>query len=350
MNIQQDLFGMTRDNQKVERYTLTSTTGAQVQIITIGGIITTLTMPDHKGQLADIVLGYETLTQYETDVAHLGTLVGRYGNRIANGLFILNGQTCKLATNNGPNHLHGGIKGFNKKIWKATPFHAPNEAGVRLFYTSFDGEEGYPGTLTTEITYTFTDIHIFKINYRATTDKPTPINLTHHGYFNLSGAGNILDHTLMLKASQFTPVHETLIPTGEIRSVQNTPLDFTKMRRIGDLIDAHDEQIRFGGGYDHNFVIDHWDNTLRHFATVADPQSGRTMDLYTTEPGVQFYTGNFLNGSAMGKNNTPNVKRSGFCLETQHFPDSPNQPHFPSTVLNPGEIYRSETQYVFSAR
>lgn len=348
MKLQQDIFGTTQNNQPIERYTLTSATDSQIQIITLGGIITTLTLPDRNGQLADIVLGFDTLTSYETNTAYLGTLVGRYGNRIANGQFTLNNQTHKLATNNGPNHLHGGIQGFNKKIWTAIPFHTPNEAGVHLSYISRDGEEGYPGTLSATVTYTFTDDHTFKITYRATTDKPTHINLTHHGYFNLSSTNTILDHTLKLNASQFTSINNTLIPTGEMQSVQNTPFDFTKAKRIGDHINANNEQIQFGGGYDHNFVIDHWNNTLQHIATVTDPQSGRTMALHTTEPGVQFYTGNFLDGSAIGKNNTAYTKRSGFCLETQHFPDSPNQPQFPTTVLNPGETYQSETLYIFS--
>ena len=337
-------FGTTKDGQEVTLYTLTNANTCQVQITNFGAIITSITVPDRKGQMTDVTLGYDTLQGYENDPSYLGATVGRYGNRIQNGQFELNGTTYPLATNNGPNHLHGGLKGFNKMVWDATV----EASTVRLTHINPHNHEGYPGTLTTQVTFTFTDDNALKITYNATTDQPTVINLTNHSYFNLASNGTIEDHILTLKASHTTPVDNTLIPTGEIRPVQNTPFDFTHPTPIGDRIDANDEQIQFGGGYDHNFVIDHWDQSLREFAHVHAPQSGRTMTVSTTEPGVQFYTGNFLDGSIVGKQTKAYTKRSAFCLETQHFPNSPNQPTFPTTQLNPGDTYQSETVYTFS--
>lgn len=344
MNITSTPFGTTTDGQEITQFTLANANHCQVQIINYGAAITAIAIPDHKGQIADIVLGYDTLKGYENDTAYFGAIVGRYGNRIQNGRFTLNGQTHVLATNNGPNHLHGGPQGFHKMIWQAQT----TDKGVVLTHISPDGHEGYPGTLTATVAYTLTEQNELKIQYHATTDRPTIANLTNHSYFNLAGTGSILDHILTMKASHFTPVDSTLIPTGEIRPVHNTPMDFTTPTRIGGHIDNTDEQLQHGGGYDHNWVIDDWNKTLREIVYVHDPKSGRTMTVSTTEPGVQFYTGNFLNGTQIGKNQTAYQQRTGFCLETQHFPNSPNQPDFPSTELKPDQAYTSETVYKFS--
>lgn len=340
--------GTTTNGQKITQYTLTNTNGCQVKIINYGAIITAITVPDRTGQIADVVLGNSSLQGYECASAYFGAVVGRYGNRIRNGQFTLNAHTYTLATNNGPNHLHGGLQGFDKVVWHAET--SESTQSVHLTHISPNGHEGYPGTLTARVTYTLASNNALKIQYHATTDHPTVVNLTNHSYFNLAGSGTIVDHTLTLNASHFTPVDNTLIPTGELRPVAQTPMDFTTPTRIGDRIDAPDEQIRYGGGYDHNWVVDNWDQSLREIATVHDPKSGRVLIVSTTEPGVQFYTGNFLDGSIVGKNNQTYGKRSGFCLETQHFPNSPNQPNFPSTVLTPGETYHSETTYTFSAK
>jgi aldose 1-epimerase len=348
MALMSRIFGTTTDGQEITQYTLTHANNCQVKIINYGAIVTSITVPDRGGQMADIVLGHDALDGYANAAGYLGAVVGRYGNRIRNGQFELNGQTCNLATNNGPNHLHGGLLGFNQMVWQARAEESANR--IRLTHISPDGDEGYPGTLTAQVTYTLTDSGGLNIQYRATTDQPTVVNLTNHSYFNLAGAGSILDHSLTLNASHFTPVDNTLIPTGEIRPVQNTAFDFTVPTRIGDHIDAHDDQIGHGGGYDHNWVLDGWDQSLRDIAIVHDPHSGRKMTVSTTEPGVQFYTGNFLDGSIVGKQGLPYGKRSGLCLETQHFPNSPNQPNFPRTTINPGEEYRSETVYTFSVK
>jgi len=348
MPLTSQYFGTTKDGQEITQYTLTNNNGCQVQLINYGATVTTLTVPDRHGQITDVVLGNKTLDGYESAPAYFGAIVGRYGNRIRNGQFEINRHTYTLATNNGPNHLHGGLQGFDKMVWQAET--SASTPSVRLTHISPNGHEGYPGTLTAHVTYTLTTDNTFKIQYHATTDHPTVVNLTNHSYFNLAGSGAIVDHILTLKASHFTPVDDTLIPTGEIRSVKNTPMNFTKPKRIGDHIDANDEQIRYGGGYDHNYVIDHYDQSLQEIATVHDPKSGRTMTVSTTEPGVQFYTGNFLNGSITGKYGHVYGKRSGFCLETQHFPNSPNQSNFPSTLLTPDKIYQSETTYKFSTK
>ena len=343
MTIKQDLFGTTQDGHEITRFTLATNSGSSVQLIPLGATVTSVNVPDKNRQLADVVLGFDTLAEYENNIPHFGVVVGRYGNRIARGKFTLNDQEYTLATNNGENHLHGGNRGYDTAVWETET----RDDSICFTHTSPEGDEGYPGTLTATVTYAFTEQNELKIAYHATTDAPTPINLTNHSYFNLSGSGNILDHELTLNATHFTPVDAGLIPTGEIRTVANTPMDFTSATRIGDRIDTSDEQVQHGGGYDHNWVLNNWDNTLQQIATVHDPHSGRYMRVHTAEPGVQFYSGNFLDGSLTGKNNATYPKRSGLCLETQHFPDSPNQPTFPSTILNPGEIYQTETVYTF---
>jgi aldose 1-epimerase len=352
-SVEKEAFGQTKDGVSVDLYTLTNASGMEVRAMTYGGIIVSLKVPDRDGQLGDVVLGYDSLDGYLKSSPYFGAIVGRYGNRIAKGKFTLDGEDYTLATNNGPNALHGGNKGFDKVVWKAESFEKDGGVGVVFSYTSPDGEEGYPGTLQAKVTYTLTDANELEFAYHAVTDKATPVNLTQHTYFNLAGdgSGDILGHELMLNASHFTPVDSTLIPTGEIRSVEGTPFDFRTPTAIGARIDADDEQIRFGGGYDHNFVLDRTTGSgLALAARVYEPTTGRVMDVTTTEPGVQFYSGNFLDGTITGKNGHVYGHRSGLCLETQHYPDSPNQSDFPSTILRPGEEYRSRTVYAFSVR
>lgn len=347
-------FGTTTEGEAVNIYTLRNANGIEARVTNYGGIIVSLRVPDREGNFDDIVLGYDSLADYLKGSPYFGSIIGRYGNRIARGRFTLDGQTYTLATNDGPNHLHGGVKGFDKVVWQAEPFQNENGVGLVLTYTSPDGEEGYPGTLQARVTYTLTNQNELIFDYYATTDKPTPVNLTQHSYFNLAGDGkrDILDHVVMLNAKSFTPVDSTLIPTGEIRSVAGTPFDFTTPTPIGARINADDEQIRYGRGYDHNFVLEkdgpEGEPTLA--ARVYEPTTGRVMEVYTTEPGVQFYTGNFLDGTLRGKNGVVYHHRYGFCLETQHFPDSPNKPNFPSTILRPGDEYRSRTIYKFSVQ
>jgi aldose 1-epimerase len=343
-------FGRLENGTAIEAYTVRNAHGITATVITYGGIIVSLETPDRDGNLADIVLGHDSLPGYERASPYFGALVGRYANRIAGGRFDLDGRTFRLATNNGPNHLHGGLQGFDKVVWAAEPFERADSAGVILRYTSPDGEEGYPGTLVVAVTYTLTSDDALVIDSHATTDAPTPVNLAQHSYFNLAGGGDILGHVLTLRASRYTPVDSTLIPTGELADVTGTPFDFTAPHAVGERIAADHEQLRFGGGYDHNFVLDHGGRTLARAATVVDPSSGRTLDIHTTEPGIQFYSGNFLDGSITGKRGLVYAHRTGFCLETQHFPDSPNQPAFPGTVLRPGEEYRSRTVWSFGVR
>ena len=351
--VKKEAYGTTSEGEAVDLYTLTNANGIEVRAITYGGIIVSLKVPDNNGRLDDIVMGHDTLEGYLTKSQYFGALVGRYGNRIAKGKFTLDGVEYKLAVNNGPNHVHGGLKGFDKVVWQAESFENPEGAGVALSYTSKDGEEGYPGNLTAKITYTLTAQNELVVDYHATTDKATPLNLTQHTYFNLAGdgSGDILGHDLLLNASHFTPVDKTMIPTGEIRSVAGTPMDFTKPTAIGARIDQEDEQLQFGGGYDHNFVINQEKGEgLSLVARVYEPTTGRVMEVFSTEPGVQFYSGNFLDGSITGKSGHVYERRTGFCLETQHYPDSPNKPDFPSSILRPGETYESRTIFKFSAR
>lgn len=321
-----------------------------VEITNYGGIILSLTASDRDGKFEDIVLGYESLADYEAGTSYLGALIGRYGNRIAAGRFELGGETYSLATNNSPNHLHGGKRGFDRVIWEAESFMSVDGPSLLLKYTSEDGEEGYPGTLVTEVRYTLSNDNELCIDYKSGTDKATPVNLTSHSYFNLSGnrKRDILGHHLEIAADHFTPVDSTLIPTGEYRPVEGSPFDFRTARAIGDGINADNEQITFGAGYDHNWVIDKQaDGEMRHMATVSVPENGRVLKVHSTEPGLQFYSGNFLNEMFTGKG-LVYKNRYGLCLETQHFPDSPNQPNFPPTVLQPGEIYTTRTIYSFS--
>jgi aldose 1-epimerase len=343
-------FGQMPEGTPVERITLTNANGMEVQAMTYGGIILSLRVPDRTGVLGDVVLGYDSLAHYLAVNPYFGAIIGRYGNRIARGQFSLNGHTYTLARNNGPNALHGGVKGFDKVVWAAETFQQSGAVGIRFTYTSPDGEEGYPGTLTATVTYTLTDANELIFDYEATTDQPTPVNLTQHSYFNLAGSGDILGHELMLAADQFTPVDSTLIPTGELQAVAGTPFDFTRSTAIGARIDADDEQLRAGGGYDHNFVLRPSADTLRLAARVYEPTSGRVLEIRTTEPGLQFYSGNFLDGTLTGKGGQVYHHRTGFCLETQHFPDTPNQPAFPSTLLQPGQVYRSRSVYTFSVQ
>jgi aldose 1-epimerase len=306
-------------------------------------------VPDRGGRSDDVVLGFDVIEGYLATEPYFGAVVGRYGNRIAKGRFTLEGKSYQLATNNGPNHLHGGIKGFDKVVWEPEPFEHGGESGVVFTFTSPDGDEGYPGVVNARVTYTLTAANELIVDYFATADKPTPINLTQHGYFNLAGAGtgDILGHRLTLDADRFTPVDATLIPTGDLASVEGTPFDFRRPSTIGARIGADHPQLKYGNGYDHNWVLNGAPGQLRHAARLEEPTSGRTLDVSTTEPGVQFYTGNFLDGTLTGKSGRVYRHRYGLCLETQHFPDSPNHPAFPSTILRPGQPYASKTVFAF---
>jgi aldose 1-epimerase len=340
-------FGTTPTGEAVALLTLTNARGMELRVMTYGGIIVSLKVPDRAGNPGDVVLGYDSLAGYLRDSPYFGALVGRYGNRIAKGRFALHGTGYQLATNNGPNHLHGGVRGFDKVVWTAEPFEGEGGIGVRLTYTSPDGDEGYPGTLRAMVTYTLTDRNELILDYEATTDRATLVNLTQHSYFNLAGSGDILGHDLTIAAEGFTPVDATLIPTGDIAPVAGTPFDFRTPQTIGARIGDDDEQLRRGGGYDHNFVLTRSGAELALAARLVDSTSGRTLEIRTTEPGVQFYSGNFLDGSITGKGGVVYQRRAALCLETQHFPDSPNQPGFPSTILEPGQTYRSRTVWTF---
>jgi len=351
-SISKAAFGKTTEGTPVDLYTLVNANGMKATITNYGAILVSLETPDRDGKMADVTLGYETVKEYIAETPYFGAIVGRYGNRIAKGKFSLDGKQYTLATNNDENHLHGGVKGFDKVVWQAKAILADKGPGLVLNYVSPDGEEGYPGNLSVTITYLLTDDNELRIHYEATTDKPTVCNITHHSYFNLAGQGNgdILGHELMIAANRFTPVDKTLIPTGELRPVKGTPMDFTKPTAIGDRVNAKDEQIEFGGGYDHNWVLDNADGSMAVAARVYEPTSGRVMEVLTVEPGLQFYCGNFLDGTLTGKGGKVYKHRYGFCLETQHFPDSPNHPDFPTTTLRPGEKYCTTTVYKFSAR
>jgi len=343
-------FGQTSDGTPVEMFVLTNRQGVQVRAITYGGIITSLRVPDRAGTMADVVHGFDSIEGYLKGHPYFGSIVGRYGNRIARGQFSLGGQTYTLAVNNGPNHLHGGLKGFDKAVWQGEPL--PNGTGVAFSRTSPDGEEGYPGNLKARVTYALSDANELSIAYEATTDKPTPVNLTQHTYFNLAGhdSGDILGHELTIHADRYTPVDSTLIPTGELAPVAGTPFDFRKGERVGARINTAHEQLKHAGGYDHNFVLNRTGDGLQPAARLVDPKNGRTLEVSTSEPGLQFYSGNFLDGRLTGKGDVVYAHRSGLCLETQHFPDSPNKPGFPSTILNPGETYRTSTVFRFGVR
>ena len=344
-------FGKLEDGTQISLYTLTNAAGTVATITNYGGIVVSIKTHDKNGNLEDIVLGFDSLSSYVKNNPFFGAIVGRYGNRIAKGKFKLDDQTYNLAVNNGENHLHGGLKGFDKVVWAGDSYNTPDGAVLNLTYTSKDLEEGYPGNLQAEVTYTLTKDNELKIDYKATTDKKTVVNLTNHSYFNLSGntKTDILNHTVSIAASKFLPVDKGLIPTGELKDVKGSPFDFTTPHVVGERINAKDQQIQIGGGYDHCWVFDSTDKLVPK-ATVYESTSGRFMEVFTTEPGVQFYSGNFLDGSVTGKFNTVYKKRFGLCLETQHFPDSPNQPSFPSTVLNPGDVYTSQTIYKFSVK
>jgi len=339
-------FGTAPDGKPVERYTLTNANGIELKAMSYGGGITSLRVPDRSGKMDDIVLGFDRLDGYLKDPPYFGAIIGRYGNRIGKGQFALDGKTYKLATNNGPNHLHGGNKGFDKVVWTVEPV---GQNGLAFSRVSADGEEGYPGNLQVRVTYTLTDKNELIVDYRASTDKATPVNLTQHSYFNLAGqaSGDVLGHELTLHADRYTPVDDTLIPTGELAPVDGTPFDFRKSTPIGARINNDDPQLKAGKGYDHNWVLNRSGNGLQPAARVVEPTTGRTLDIATTEPGIQFYSGNFLDGTITGKGGAVYKHRTGFCLETQHFPDSPNQPKFPTTTLRPGAEYRTQTVFTF---
>ncbi len=348
MNVTSTPFGATRSGQAATLFTLTNAKGHEVKITNYGGIITSLQAPDKDGQPADVVLGFDTLRDYEERSPFFGCITGRYANRIARGRFALDGRNHTLATNNGPNHLHGGGVGFDKKVWQARSEKASDSVRLVLTYTSPDGEEGYPGTLACEVVYTWTNYGELRLDYTATTDQPTIVNLTNHTYFNLGGhdSGSVLDHWLTLEADAFTPTDSTSIPYGELRPVEGTPFDFRTPHTLGERIGANDPQLKYGLGYDHNFVVRGARGRLRKTARLSDSATGRILQVETTEPGIQLYTANFLN-NVRGKGGAVYPRRGAVCLETQHFPDSPNQPSFPSTVLRPGEKYRSTTVYRF---
>ena len=357
-SVERDAFGVAPEGDSVDLYTLVNENGMSMRVMTYGGVIQSLEVPDRDGNLEDAVLGFDSLEGYTRDAyreanPYFGALIGRYGNRIDEGQFSIDGETYTLETNNGPNHLHGGTEGFDQVVWDAEPFERGDSTGVVLTHTSPDGHGGYPGRLDVEVTYTLTAENELAIDYQASTSKATPVNLTQHSYFNLDGQadGSILDHELMINAETFTPTDSTLIPTGTFRSVADTPFDFREPTPIGARIDQDHRQLEIAGGYDHNFVLARQDRDSLHLAArVYDPDTGRQMDVLTTEPGLQFYSGNFLDGSLTGKGGASYSRRSGLALETQHFPNSPNEPDFPSTILRPDETYSSRTVYRFSTR
>ena len=350
-NITKETFGKTADGQNVDLYTIRNARGFEAKITNYGGIVVSLRVPDRNGKFADVVLGFNDFDSYLKNDPYLGAIIGRYGNRIAKGRFTLNGAEYKLAVNNGENHLHGGIKGFDKVVWTGVARSTKGGPEIVLTYLSKDGEEGYPGNLNVTVVYRLTNNDL-RIDYTATTDKDTVTNLTHHSYFNLAGEGNgdILNHLVTINANRFIPTDAGSIPTGELRSVAGTPFDFLKATAIGARINDDEEQLKLGRGYDHTFVINGNPGRLRLAATAYEQTSGRVMQVWTTEPGVQFYTGNFLDGTLTGKSGKIYPRRSGFCLETQHYPDSPNQPSFPTTTLKKGATYKSTTIYRFSSR
>jgi len=347
-SISKEPFGTAPDGQAVEIYTLRNNKGAEARIMTYGGILVSLKVPDKNGQLGDVVLGYDNLDSYVKNNPYFGALIGRYGNRIARGHFTLDGTTYTLATNNYPNALHGGIKGFDKQVWTATSRESADGPQLVLKYLSKDGEEGYPGNLDVTATYTLMQDNGLRLQYKATTDKDTVLNLTQHSYWNLAGKGDILNHVVMIPADRFTPVDVTLIPTGELKLVEGTPFDFRTPTAIGARIGQDDEQLKFGGGYDHNWVVNKPIGKLGLLARVTDPESGRVMEVLSTDNGLQFYSGNFLDGTITGKGGWVYQHRAAFCMEPQHYPDSPNHPEFPTTELKPGQVYHNTIIYRFS--
>jgi aldose 1-epimerase len=348
--VSQRPFGQTKEGTPVTLFTLRNKQGAEAAICNYGGLVISLKVPDRNGQFGDVVLGYDNLADYIKDTPYFGAMIGRYGNRIAKGKFTLDGQEYTLAINNGPNALHGGLKGFDKVVWEPRVVASLDGASLELRYTSKDGEEGYPGTLTVKAVYTLTEDNGLKLEYTATTDKDTVVNLTQHSYFNLACKGDNLSHVVMIPADKFTPVDSTLIPTGELKPVDGTPFDFRTPTTIGARIGQDDEQLKFGNGYDHNWVINKPMGQLGLMARVYEPTTGRVLEVLSTEPGLQFYTGNFLDGKLTGKGGWAYQFRNGFCMEPQHFPDSPNQPNFPSVVLKPGQVYKHTLIFKFSVQ
>jgi aldose 1-epimerase len=346
------VFGKLPDNREVLQYTLTNRAGASMQVINYGATITSLKVPDRTGKMEDVVLGYDSLQGYMDGTTYFGAIVGRYGNRIGKGKFQLDGKQYQLTINDGENHLHGGKIGFNKVLWQAKVVGTSAEPALELQYVSKDGEEGYPGTVTLKVTYSLTDKNELHISYEGTTDQPTILNPTQHSYFNLSGsfANTILDHVMTIEADRFTPVDKGLITTGQLAEVANTPLDFRTPTAIGARINDPFEQLTFGKGYDHNWVLRDGGGQVRKAVELYEPKSGRLMTVYTDQPGMQFYTGNFLDGTAHGKNGIAYQRRTGLCLEAQAFPDTPNKPQFPSATLKPGQVYRQTTIYQFSTK
>jgi aldose 1-epimerase len=347
-------FGTTKEGTHVELYTLRNAKGAEAKITNYGGIVVALRVPDRNGQPGDVVLGFDNLDGYTSPAyaksnPYFGALIGRYGNRIGKARFTLGGKEYKLAANNGPNHLHGGVKGFDKVIWEARPIDG-DEPALELKYLSKDGEEAYPGNLNVTAVYTLTNDNALKVDFTATTDKETIVNLTHHSYFNLAGKGDILGHEVMINADETTPVDSTLIPTGKLAPVKGTPFDFNAPTAIGARINDNNEQLKFGKGYDHNWVIKKTAGELALMARVYEPTTGRVLEVLSTEPGLQFYSGNFLDGTLTGKGGWVYQFRNGFCMEPQHYPDSPNQPKFPPVVLKPGDTYKNTIIYRFSTK
>jgi aldose 1-epimerase len=346
LNWSKQTVGKTQDGKSAEEFTLSNGT-MSVKLLSYGALVSSIQTPDKSGKLGEITLGFDDFAGWEKNGPYFGVTTGRYANRIAGGKFTLDGKEYKLATNNGPNHLHGGIVGFNKRLWTGEPFQSSSGVGVRFRYTSPDGEEGYPGTLKCTVTYTLTSANELRIDYEATTDKSTHVNLTNHTYWNLAGrgSGTVLDHEIQINADRYLPVDDTAIPTGELAAVKGTPMDLTQPTKIGAKIK---DVVGGGGGYDHCYVLNPAKSSELNFtARVHEPKSGRVMEIYTTEPGVQFYTGNFLDGSAAGAGNKQHY---GFCLETQHYPDTPNKPDFPTTALSPGKTFKSSTVHRFSVR
>jgi len=352
VNVTERSFGKTKDGLPVQYYKITNDNGMIVGITTYGGAITKVVVPDKFGNFGDVVLGHDNIIGYEEKNDYFGAITGRYANRIGKGQFTIDKNSYQVPINNNGNSLHGGIRGFDKRVWDGKSFENEDKAGVVLTYISGDGEEGYPGELTCMVTYTLNNENELRIDYNAITTGPTVLNLTNHSYFNLKdgGASSILDHELQIRASSITPVDKGLITTGELTPVEGTPFDFRKPRKIGERINAHNQQLEFGLGYDHNFVLDKEGSDLSLITTVYEAESGRIMEVLTTEPGIQFYSGNFLKGNITGKRKVAYQHRTGFCLETQHFPDSPNKPNFPSVLLRPGEKFESTTIYRFGLK